>query len=111
MKAPVGVAVMSSALAIAASAVVAITVAAALAGCDPRAPAPVAPAAPAPPASTLRVRGFSDSLAVTAIADSPSTLLVGTARGLIRWEGGRYSMMTQKDGLPADRVAGIAVDG
>jgi hypothetical protein len=73
-------------------------------------PRPAEPT-PKPPSFTAsRVRGFSDSLAVTAIADSPSHVLAGTARGLLRWEGGRYTLMTAKDGLPADRVAAIGVD-
>jgi hypothetical protein len=101
MKSPVGVAWLSSALAVAA-----------LAGC----PAPAPPAANVPVAppisfSASRIRSFSDSFAVTAVADSPTTLLVGTTRGLIRWEGARYSVLTQKDGLPADRVSAVAVDG
>ncbi|MCA1664060.1 MAG: hypothetical protein LC659_07315, partial [Myxococcales bacterium] len=37
-------------------------------------------------------------------------VLVGTPRGLLRWEGGRSTLLTSKEGLPADRVAGIAVD-
>lgn len=92
--------------------VVAVALALAGAACHKRHVAPAA-ATPAPkPAFTAsRVRAFSDSLAVTAIADSPTTLYVGTARGLIRWDGGRSTVMTQKDGLPADRVAGLAVDG
>lgn len=73
-------------------------------------PPPAAPA-PKPPSFTAsRVRAFSDSLAVTAIADSPSTIFVGTPRGLLRWEGARSTLLTSKEGLPADRVAAVAVD-
>ena len=36
--------------------------------------------------------------------------MVGTPRGLIRWEGTRSTLLTSKDGLPADRIAAIAVD-
>jgi hypothetical protein len=102
MKSPVGVAALSGAIALALAA----------GGCHPHAAAPP-PAAPAPlpPSFTAsRIRSFSDSLAVTAIADSPSTLFLGTSRGLVRWDGGRYTLLTQKDGLPADRVAAVAVD-
>jgi hypothetical protein len=97
MKAPVGVAVVVGVLA----------------GCHPHTPPPTNPVANAPPLSfsASRIRGFSDSFSVTAIADSPTTLFVGTPRGLIRWEGSRPSILTQKDGLPADRVAATAVDG
>ena len=81
-----------------------------LAGCPKNlAPPPAAPA-PKPTFTASRIRGFSDSVAVTAIADSPSAVLVGTPRGLLRWEGGRSTLLTSKEGLPADRVAGIAVD-
>jgi hypothetical protein len=73
-------------------------------------PPPVTPAPKPPTFTASRIRAFSDSLAVTAIADSPTALFAGTARGLIRWEGGRYTLLTAKDGLPADRVAAIAVD-
>ncbi len=79
-------------------------------GCHPPAPLPPAPV-PRPPSFTAsRIRSFSDSLTVTAIADSPAALFVGTPRGLVRWEGGRNTVLTSKDGLPADRVAAIAVD-
>ena len=76
---------------------------------------PVAPPAtepaPKPPSfNASRVRSFSDSVAVTAIADSPTTIFAGTPRGLLRWEGGRYTLLTAREGLPADRVAAIAVD-
>jgi ligand-binding sensor domain-containing protein len=57
-----------------------------------------------------RVRAFSDSLAVTAISDSPTSVWVGTASGLLHWQGGRYSALTQKDGLPADRILAATVD-
>ena len=79
--------------------------------CHPHfAASPPAPA-PRPPSFTAaRIRSFSDSLPVTAIADSSSSLLVGTTRGLVRWEGGRYTLLTAKDGLPADRVSAVSVD-
>jgi len=99
MKAPVRVAALALAVL-------------AVGACHPRAtaPPPVEPAAKPPSFGASRIRSFTDSSAVTAIADSPSQLYVGTSRGLIRWEGGRFTVLTQKDGLPADRVAAIAVD-
>ena len=102
MKAPVGVAAIGRALALAL----------AVSGCHPHvaAPPPLAPAPRAPSFTASRVRSFSDSIAVTAIADSPSSLLVGTARGLVRWEGPRPTVLTQRDGLPADRIVAAAVD-
>jgi hypothetical protein len=100
MKSPVGVAWLPSALAVAA-----------LAGCPAPLPQPSVPSAPPKTFTASRIRSFSDSSPVTAIADSPTTLFVGTSHGLIRWEGGRYSLLTQKDGLPADRITAVAVDG
>ena len=79
-------------------------------GCK-HAPPPPSPPAPKPPSFTAsRIRSFSDSLTVTAIADSPSSLWVGTPRGLLRWEGTRSTLLTSKEGLPADRVAAVGVD-
>lgn len=103
MKRPAGLAVLSGTVALAA-----LT---ALSGCSTPKPPPVVPAAPTTTFSASRIRSFSDSFAVTAIADSPSTLFVGTAHGLLRWEGGRYTVLSQRDGLPADRVAAVTVDG
>ncbi len=83
---------------------------AAAVGCK-HAPAPPPAPAPKPPSFTAsRIRSFSDSLTVTAIADSSSSLLVGTPRGLLRWEGTRSTLLSAKEGLPADRVAAVAVD-
>jgi hypothetical protein len=83
------------------------------AGC-PRKPVAPPPAAPAPHPPTFnasRIRSFSDSLAVTTIADSAAAVFVGTPRGLLRWEGAtRYAQLAQRDGLPADRIAAVAVD-
>ena len=79
-------------------------------GCPKPAPPPQAPAPKPPTFTASRIRSFSDSLTVTAIADSPAALLVGTPRGLLRWEGTRSSLLSSKEGLPADRVAAIAVD-
>ncbi len=82
--------------------------------CGPGTRAPVAPAAqPKPSFSASKVRSFTDTFAVTAVADSGSNLWVGTPHGLLRWElgAGRYVAMTTKDGLPADRIAAVSVDG
>src|SRR5206468_1326987 len=55
---------------------------------------------------------FTDTFAVTAVADTPANLWVGTPTGLLRWElgTGRYVLMTQKDGLASDRVSALAAD-
>ncbi len=83
----------------------------AVGGCPKKPVAPAPAAQPRPPSFTAsRVRAFADSLAITAIADSAAMLYAGTSRGLLRWEGGRYTLLTAKDGLPADRVAAVAVD-
>jgi hypothetical protein len=60
-----------------------------------------------------KVRSFTDTFAVTSIADSPTHLWVGTAHGLLRWDvaAGKYSVLTTKDGLPADKITAVAVDG
>jgi hypothetical protein len=100
MKSPVGVAWLSSALAVAA-----------LAGCPAPPQLQSTPTAPPKTFTASRIRSFADSFPVTAIADSATTLFVGTTHGLIRWEGGRYNVLTQKDGLPADRITAVAVDG
>jgi hypothetical protein len=81
-------------------------------GCPHRDTTPAAhEAARAPTFTASRVRTFADTYAITAVADSPTTLYAGTTRGLVRWEAGHFSVMSSKDGLPADRVAGVAVDG
>ena len=63
--------------------------------------------------SGSRVRSYTDTFAVTSIADSPTSLFIGTAHGLLRWElgSGKFNILTSHDGLPADRVAALAVDG
>jgi hypothetical protein len=86
-----------------------------LAACHPRIahPTTAVEAPRAPPFTASRVRSFTDTFAVTSIADSPSNLWVGTARGLMRWDlaTGRHAVLTAKDGLPADRIAAVTVDG
>ena len=83
----------------------------AVGGCHKHVTPPPAEPAPKPPSFTAsRIRSFSDSFTVTAIGDSPAAVLVGTPRGLLRWEGTRSTLLTSKEGLPADRVAAIAVD-
>jgi sugar lactone lactonase YvrE len=80
-------------------------------GCHPRRVTQPAEL-PLPSFSGSKLRSFTDTLPVTAIADAPNALFVGTPRGLVRWDtsNGRYTLLTQKDGLPADRVTGLAVD-
>jgi hypothetical protein len=90
-----------------------IAAAIALAACGPAAhPGVATPAAPKHSFAASKVRSFTDTLAVTAVADSGSNLWLGTPRGLLRWEIGsaRWTLMTHADGLPADRVAAVAVD-
>ena len=83
----------------------------AVAGCPKHLPPPPPPAPPRPPSFTAsKIRSFSDSVTVTSIADSPTAILAGTPRGLLRWEGSRSTFLTSKEGLPADRVAAVAVD-
>ncbi|HZS40607.1 MAG TPA: hypothetical protein VFF06_27430 [Polyangia bacterium] len=84
-----------------------------VAACGPKAhPVALPPPPPKPSFAASRVRSFTDTFAVTAVADSGSNLWLGTPRGLLRWElgAGHYTLMTHADGLPADRVAAVAVD-
>lgn len=80
--------------------------------CGPRAkPVEVKPQARPNTFNAARVRSYTDTFAATAIADSPSHIWVGSPHGLLRWDGGRYTVLTTKDGLPSDRVAAVTVDG
>jgi len=78
--------------------------------CNPSATTPVAKAASF---GTKKVRSFTDTLAVTSVADSSANLWVGSNRGLLRWDlaTGKYALLTTKDGLPDNRIAATAVDG
>ncbi|MDB4964522.1 MAG: Hybrid sensor [Myxococcales bacterium] len=115
MRAPVGVAGLRGGIPSRRASVRFVTIVATLfsAGCPRQAvtPPPSAPAIRPPSFTASRVRAFSDSLAVTSVADSPASLFVGTPRGLVRWDGAtRYTVLAQRDGLPADRIAAVAVD-
>jgi hypothetical protein len=70
------------------------------------------PEAPRPTWNASKVRSFTDTFPVTSIADTAHNLWIGSTHGLIRWDlaAGRYSVIGQRDGLPADRVAAVAVD-
>ena len=96
-----------------------LTVAAALAtACGPRGtrsdekPAPPAPAGPPQAFEHPKVRSFTDTFAVTAIADSAAALWAGSTHGLLRWDlaAGRYTAFSTREGLPDGRVAAVAVD-
>jgi len=75
-------------------------------------PPPVVEAAPTVTFAGKKVRSYTDTFAALSIADSPANLLVGTPHGLVRWDvaAGRYSVLGARDGLPADRISGLAVD-
>lgn len=93
----------------------AVALACALSGCHPRTPAAttVPEAAPAePPFTASHIRSYTDTFAVTSIADSPSNLWVGTTHGLLRWDlaSGRYATITAASGLSDDRVLAVTVD-
>src|SRR5581483_9147360 len=59
------------------------------------------------------VRSYTDTYAVTSIADSPSALWVGTPHGLLRWDvaTGKYALLGAEQGLPTDRITALALDG
>ena len=58
------------------------------------------------------IRSFTDTFAVSMLVDTPSNLFVGSTRGLVRWDTAnmKYSVITTKEGLPADRITAVAVD-
>ena len=62
----------------------------------------------------VRVRSFSDSRPVKSLAAAAGLVWVGTPRGLVRWsttsEPPTPAVLTTIDGLPADRIEGIALD-
>jgi hypothetical protein len=60
-----------------------------------------------------KVRSFTDTQAITSIADSATTLWEGTPHGLVKWDlaSGHYTVLGARDGLPDDRIAAVAVDG
>src|SRR4051794_7840458 len=83
-------------------------------GCMPKKQASTTPAEkPRPTFRASRLRSFTDTFAVTTVADSPQNLWVGSVHGLVRWDLSsppRYTVIGAKEGLPSERVAGVAVD-
>ncbi len=61
-----------------------------------------------------KIRTFTDTYAVTALADGGSTLWVGSPHGLLKWDltgaQSHYTVVGAADGLPADRINAVAVD-
>src|SRR5436190_18856761 len=59
--------------------------------------------------SGKKVRSYTDTFAVISIADSPSTLWVGTTRGLIKWDvaAGKYTVIGAREGLPAEKITAV----
>jgi hypothetical protein len=86
----------------------------AVAACGPRkGPARAEAEGEKPPSfRASRVRSFTDTFAVTAVADTPSQLWIGTPHGLLRWEvtSGKSTVITSHDGLPEDRIAAVTAD-
>ena len=90
------------------------------AGCGPSAKSDVKPGGAVTAANTggssapVRVRSFSDSRPVKSLAAAAGLVWVGTPRGLVRWsttsEPPTPAVLTTIDGLPADRIEGIALD-
>jgi hypothetical protein len=81
----------------------------------PKSTGKVTTAPPAPPRHSFNVsaiRSFTDTYAVSTLIDTSSNIFVGSTRGLVRWDVAnvKYSVITAKDGLPADRITAIAVD-
>lgn len=77
-----------------------------------------APTARAGGGAPVRVRSFSDSLPVTCLAAAGGLIWAGTPHGLIRWtQGGKDkekptpAVLTTADGLPADKITAISIDG
>jgi hypothetical protein len=80
--------------------------------CAPKA-APVTEVPHAPTFAASKIYSFTDTFAVTSVVDGGAVLWAGTPRGLMRWDlaSGKFSVIGQKEGLPADRVGFVAVDG
>ena len=90
-----------------------------LTGCGPSTTSEVKPSSTVTAANTssnapVRVRSFSDSRPVKSLAAAAGLVWVGTPRGLVRWsttsEPPTPAVLTTIDGLPADRIEGIALD-
>jgi hypothetical protein len=87
-----------------------------MAGCHhaPRATTPPAPAEAGPGLtfSGKKVRSYTDTFAITSIADSPTTLWAGTPRGLLKWDvaSRKLTVLGAREGLPTERVAQVALD-
>jgi hypothetical protein len=89
-------------------------------GCGPSSTADVKPSGTVTSANSgggnapVRVRSFSDSRPVKSLAAAAGLVWVGTPRGLVRWsttsEPPTPAVLTTIDGLPADRIEGIALD-
>jgi hypothetical protein len=59
------------------------------------------------------VRAYTDTFAVTSVADTAANVWVGTTHGLLRWDlmgGAHATVIGTNDGLPAERVAAVASD-
>jgi hypothetical protein len=66
-----------------------------------------------PTFSGSHVRAFTDTFAVTSVADTAANVWVGSPHGLLRWDlagGAHYVLIGVNDGLPAQRVAAVASD-
>ncbi|MCS6912078.1 MAG: hypothetical protein RMK29_20495 [Myxococcales bacterium] len=79
-----------------------------------------APASRPGTGAPVRVRSFSDSMPITSLAAAGGLIWAGTPYGLIRWtQGGSDkansrpipAVLTTADGLPADRIVAVAIDG
>jgi hypothetical protein len=70
------------------------------------------PSAPRHSFNASAIRSFTDTYAVSTLVDTSTNLFVGSTRGLVRWDAAnmKYSVITTKDGLPADRITAVTVD-
>jgi hypothetical protein len=84
-----------------------------LAACAGQKVTPTTAAPPRPSFAASHVRAYTDTFAVTSVADTAANIWVGTTHGLLRWDlmgGAHATVIGTNDGLPAERVAAVASD-
>lgn len=84
-----------------------------LCACAGQKVAPAAPSAPKVSFNGSRVHAYTDTFAVTSVADTASNVWVGSTHGLLRYDlvgGAHATVIGTNDGLPAERVAAVSAD-
>jgi hypothetical protein len=84
-----------------------------IAGCAGSQVAPPPPPPPKPTFGASHVHAFTDTFAVTSVADTAANVWVGSPHGLLRWDlagGAHHTVIGINEGLPAEHVAAVASD-